>query len=633
MTDQLSLAPPHPLYTLNPVLSQIVVDPIIGLDTETRGLKPWRDELRLIQLRTDNKTFLIQPAFYTKEELTAFFKRCADSIIVAHGTKFDAGFIYCKYGVLFEKLYCTMLASQVYYGGSRKYRHGLADVLSRELHIHIGDRSEKKENQKSFAKRKQIEMTPEQLGYAAKDVEYLLPLREHFLAKIPTRGLEKIILLENKLTPGLIEMEARGCLIDVVGWKRQLVEWEAKRKEILTRLDAEVMRLYPMSLFANVNYGSPKQVLGLFKDMKLPVPTKTERKGKEVVVKESVDEDTLQMYLNEQPETPMTKFIEILLEYREYDKLLTTYGDAFLTHIDKDGYVHTTYSQCSTKTFRTSSKEPNLQNQPSDKSGEGGKLRQYFIAPPGYKMITCDMTGAEIALAADLSKDPILVDNHVNGADMHSQLCSVSFSVMAGQPFVINKSKEPVTLKGVTFAPVDARDVHKSVTFAKFYLGGADTVFGVLARYISKMFPPQQRKDVAKRISEALDQKLSFLIKFLKELVEKANKDGYLVVTKLGRRMYFDGKVYGEAANSKMQAGCADAMKIALINARKYLVTVGGWAVLTVHDELVSVVPDKHVVDAAKQIETIVADALTACLNDLKGKAVAHYNDYWDKGN
>lgn len=630
----------HPLYQLNPILSSIVLESIVALDTETRGLFAWKDAIRLIALKSGNDKYLIQPEFYTKDELTIFFKRVAECLVVCHGTKFDGGFIYCKYGVLFENLWCTQLGSQIYYGGNRKYRHNLDIVLEREIHVHIGDRENKREKQKSFTgemeKTKRIskaELTPEQLAYAVQDVEHLLPLRETLIAKLATRGLGNIVKLENKLTPVLIEMEARGCLLDVEGWKQQLKEWEIKRSEILRNLDAEVRRIYPMMLFANVNYGSPKQVLGLFRDMKLPLPYTEERvENGGVIKKKGVGEDALTMYLTEYPDTKLSNFIKILLDYREYDKLLSTYGAKFLASVDKDNHVHTIYSQCSTDTHRMSSKAVNLQNIPSKKSGgEGVKVRKFFIAPVGYKMITCDMEAAEITIAADRSKDPLLLKNLNEGLDMHSILASGSFSIIFDQPVVISKDKTPLTIKGHTIIPNDCREVHKEVTFSKFYKGGADVVYQTLSRYINPVHKAQNRKEVAKKISFAISMALPVLDDYLSDVITKAIKEGYLVTTKLGRRRYFLGKPYGEAANAPIQGACADAMKIALINAAKYLRTIGGWQVLAVHDEDVCLVPERYEEEARLKIQEIVADALTAVLYELKGKAEAKSGDYWAK--
>src|SRR5690606_11203659 len=313
----------HPVYELNPVLSSIELPPIpIALDLETNGLLSWANRIRVIALNVGGIEYLVIPEYYTKEELTAFFNRLKNNIVVCHNTKFDAGFIYTHYGVLLDKLWCTMLGSQILQGGL-KYDHSLKGCLNSYLGITL--EGDKKELQKSFLNDKPL--TPEQLAYAAQDTRYLVPLKDELDRRLNELGLEKIVRLENTLTPVLVKMEAHGMLIDVDKWKAKLREWEEVKRGILAELDEELMKVHPYRLFMNVNYESPKQLANLFKEMGLPVPSKKDKSG---TIKESVDENTLNTYLIENPNTPLKAFIERLLDYREYTKLLSTYGESFL---------------------------------------------------------------------------------------------------------------------------------------------------------------------------------------------------------------------------------------------------------------------------------------------------------------
>jgi DNA polymerase-1 len=634
MTEQLSLAPRHPVYRLNPPLSEIKIAPILALDVETGGLHAWKDRLRLIAIKSFNTIFLLQPEYYSKQELIGFFAEVGKSLVVCHGTKFDSGFIYCHFGIHFQNLWCTQLGSQILGGGSRKFRHTLDQVLARELKINIGDREEKKAGQKSFLSK--ADLTEAQLAYAATDVDHLLPLKDALERKLAEKQLDKVVLLENKLTPILVQMEAEGCLIDVAAWRTQLKEWEIKRKEIIAALDAEVMRLWPYTLFTNINYGSSKQVIQFFKNLGLEAPIKEERKGRgEVIERESVDEDTLNNYINENQDSPIIQFVSLLKDYREYEKLLSTYGDSFLERLDTKNHIHTTYSQCTTTTGRLSSKDPNLQNIPSKKSGAGVVIRKFFVAPPGFKMLTSDMKGAEITIAADQSKDPLLLKNVLEDADIHSQLASISFSIIFGSTIKISKAKKPITVKGVSFIPDDAREVHKSATFSKFYKGGPARIYQVLARYINQAQPAKQRMPISRQISAAIDAALPKLSRYLDEMIDRANKDGYLITTKLGRRRYFDTKVYGEAANAPIQGSNADAIKIAMINVNKYLSSnpqlIGARIVLNVHDELVVITPNGTETAVSESLQTIMATALTSVLYELQGGASVSIGDYWNK--
>jgi len=516
-----------------------------------------------------------------------------------------------------------MLASQIYQGGIKTFRNSLDSCLKNYIGVEIENKAEM---QKSFLNDKPL--TVEQLNYAAGDTKYLLPLKAELEKRIAERGLEKIVKLENKLTPVLVKMEARGCPIDVDKWGGKLKEWEIKKKEIVAELDTEVMRVYPYLLFANINYSSPKQVLELFKNLGLPLPTIRDKVKK--VEKYSVEEKVLENYLNEHSDSPLRDFIEKMKTFKEYDKLLSTYGGSFLDRVDSKNYIHTKYSQCSTTTARLSSSDPNLQNIPSSKSGAGSVVREYFIAPEGYKFITCDMEKAEVVIAADLSRDDLLMRGVIDGVDIHSELASVSASIIYGEPVKISDSAAPIKVGKLMLTPKEFRDIHKSVTFSKFYKGGPGRVYDILALFINPVTPAKRRMVVAKKISEALDKKLYKLSYYLDSVINEANQKKFLTTTKLGRRRYFDKDIYGDAANAPVQSRNADAMKIALINVDRGLGDKGR-IVLTVHDEMCIIVKDEYAEKMARFLQKTTADALTWQLSELKGGASVNIAQYWKK--
>jgi DNA polymerase I-like protein with 3'-5' exonuclease and polymerase domains len=630
MLKQLEIEP-HPTYILNPEVADIDLScSTVELDLETSGDTCWRDRVRVISIYTTEQYLLI-PEFYQHDELSRFFQTIQDKgyLVTAHNAKFDIGFIYTHYQVLLTNVWCTLLGSQVIYGGSRRFRHDLGSVLRRELGVDLGE--DKKELQKSFLNGR--ELTAEQLSYAANDTKYLGKLRECLLKKITMLDLGRVIKLEHQLLPVLVIMEAHGCPINYLAWQRKLREWEITKRDYLAKLDAEIMRVFPYSLFANVNYGSSKQMLDLFKRMGLPIPTKEVRKGREKLIKPSVDEDTLDLYVNENPDSPLVSFLTILKNYREYEKLLSTYGESFLARVDRNNHIHTQFTQCSTATGRLSSKNINCQNIPSDKSGSGSIIRQYFVAPPGYKFITCDMISAEMAIAADQSGDKVLTAMVLEGSDGHSKLASISASIIYGKKVTISKATEPIEVApGISIIPNEFRDVHKSVTFSKFYKGGPPRIYGVLSRYIAAVVPAKQRMAIATTISKALDTELNGLAVFLDKKIKEANSQGYLITTKLGRRRYFDGKSYGDAANAPVQSPNGDAIKIAMINIHDYIYPSGiGRLALSVHDEVGVLVKEEYAEEVGEIVQQQMAQALTEVMYRLEGRATVHIGDYWEK--
>ena len=147
------------------------------------------------------------------------------------------------------------------------------------------------------------------------------------------------------------------------------------------------------------NLGSPKQ-LGeiLFEKLELPVIKKTPKGAP------STAEDVLVELALDYP------LPKCMLEYRSLSKLKSTYTDKLPEMINaRTGRVHTSYHQAVTATGRLSSSDPNLQNIPI-RTEEGRRIRQAFIAPPGYRILAADYSQIELRIMAHLSADAGLVN-------------------------------------------------------------------------------------------------------------------------------------------------------------------------------------------------------------------------------
>ncbi len=125
-------------------------------------------------------------------------------------------------------------------------------------------------------------------------------------------------------------------------------------------------------------------------------------------------------------EYPLPKLI---LLHRSLCKLKSTYTDGLPKQVNsRTGRVHTSYHQTVTATGRLSSTEPNLQNIPI-RSEEGRKIRQAFIAPPGYKLLAADYSQIELRIMAHLSQDPGLLDAFAQGIDVHRSTAAEVFGI------------------------------------------------------------------------------------------------------------------------------------------------------------------------------------------------------------
>lgn len=620
---------------------------VAAIDIETTGLNPREDEILSIAIVTEDKEVVIDTSQYHRIQVKAMMEklRTQYDVVIAHNAKFDASFIYTHYDILFRNLYCTMLGSQIIKNGHKEVGHSLIACLKNYLNVDEIETDHKKLMRWKYLNHKVGEkIDSEMADYVLSDTKYLIPLWKEQVSRLKILEMEKIAHLENALIPVLIKMEIGGCLIDRDGWVQMLCDYEDKRQGVVERLDAEVKELAESitelqgGIYTRPRHTETVVQQGLFGTSKEIV---TESKGalnysssqqiiefiKRVdgVEVESVGVDEIKTYMNEHTDTRLEKFMKLLLEYREYDKMLSTYGDKFLAKLDADDYIHTQYTQCRTKTGRLASQNPNLQNIPN------GDIREFFIAKPGHKMITCDMASAEVSIAADFSREPLLLDAILHGADMHSKLASVSFSIIFGQPIEVNNTSEVVKVGEYEFKKKALRKIHKSVTFAKFYKAGAGRIYQTLASYINKFHEPNDRLDVARSVSRALDKEMPKLTQFLSVKINMAQKNGYLRGA-YGRIRFFKEEVYGEAANFPIQNANAEAMKIALIRIDTWLEDFGhGRLVMNIHDEAVVEVEEEYAEEAADMVQHIMARSLSYFLNKIEGGASANIKDHWEK--
>lgn len=206
----------------------------------------------------------------------------------------------------------------------------------------------------------------------------------------------------------------------------------------------------PKTKEAYINYGSQDQLLFIFAKLKQPLPTKKGEyvtpmiskipvlRGKGIYqvtkILEKIDktpkfttgEGAIESYLNENPNTPIRKFIQLLIEYRSANTELNTFGEKFLKKYKNPvtKRFHTIYRQASASTGRLQSGDKkarrfNSQNIPAKKS-----FREAFIAEEGYEMCTTDLSGAEAVIMIDKAHDEKFYQMAIVNDDAHSPLAT-----------------------------------------------------------------------------------------------------------------------------------------------------------------------------------------------------------------
>ena len=250
--------------------------------------------------------------------------------------------------------------------------------------------------------------------YCGSDSATVLALHERFLPTIREMQMETLYQeVELPLVEVLVDMEWEGIGVDRAVFERLDGELSADMR----RLEGEISRVAGLEL----NFNSPKQLATvLFEKQQLPVLKKTKTGP-------STDADVLEQLAAMGHELP-----RLILEYRELQKLKSTYVDTLPATIDpRTGRIHTTFNQAGAATGRLSSSDPNLQNIPV-RSLRGEEIRRGFIPREGWTFLVADYSQIELRIMAHLSGDPAFIEAFNQGGDIHRQTAALIFNVEAG---------------------------------------------------------------------------------------------------------------------------------------------------------------------------------------------------------
>ena len=495
-----------------------------------------------------------------------------------HNLKFDAG-ILIRNGVKLQgAVFDTLLASQLV--DARTPSHNL-DTLAL-LHLEhkmisfqeltntpsadettdLGELFEVEAEQQKTINEVPLEKAT---TYAAEDADVALRLCHFLTPKLNEMGITALAReIESPLAPILAEMEYNGIVCDKEELKRQSIVIselvDARQKEI-----HEIVG-YPC------NIDSPRQLAHVLFDELGFKPVKRTRGGKvstDVTVLEALS-------LREDINDPKTSVPRLIIEYRQFRKLQSTYLAQLQNAVDpKTQRIHTHLYQLTTATGRLKSDHPNLQNIPV-RTEIGRQLRRAFTAPEGYKLICADYSQIELRILAHFSEDESLIETFTHDLDIHTAVASQVFEVPA----------DSVTR--------ELRDKAKTINFG--------IIYGVSPTGLSRRIKGMRVKEAAALID---DYKTRFpgIDRFLQQCVQEASDHGY-VSTLTGRRRAIP-EIYatnrsrrslGErlAINTVVQGSAADLMKAAMVYVQRRIDKdkLPLKMLLQIHDELVLETPE-----------------------------------------
>ncbi|MCO6552704.1 MAG: DNA polymerase I [Gilliamella sp.] len=510
---------------------------------------------------------------------------------IAQNVKFDYS-VLANYGITIQGIaFDTMIESYVL---NSTDRHDLDSLSNRYL-------DHKTITYDELTKFDKIQVTIDSIDvekatqYAAEDADVTLQLHNKFWPDIEKDQKLKALFtdIEMPLTTLIAEMERTGVLIDPKLLNKHSSELRKKLKEI-----QETLQLLAGEKF---NPASPKQIQALLFDKhQLPVLKKTP-KGEP-----STSEDVLSELAN-QYELP-----RMILLYRSLAKLKNTYTDKLPLMVSPiDHRIHTNYNQIGTVTGRLSSNEPNLQHIPV-RNEEGRRIRQAFIAPKGYKIISADYSQIELRIMAHLSQDKSLLDAFSHDKDIHRVTASE----------ILGKTESEVTS--------EERRRAKAVNFGLIY--------GMSAFGLSKQINVARKE--AQFYIDRYFERYPGVQAYMDQIRQQAAEQGY-VETLSGRRLYLPKIKSGSAIerrsaeraaiNAPMQGTAADIIKTAMIKVSEWIKSLpvdNIRMVMQVHDELVFEVKEELVEQYKAQIKSIMENCYQL---SIPLKVDVGFGNNWDE--
>jgi len=432
--------------------------------------------------------------------------------------------------------------------------------------------------------------------YAAADVDMTRRIWEKIRPQLEETGLIKLFWdLEMPLIPVLADMEMHGVLLDA----DYLYAMSRELRQRLEELAGEIFEHVGYEFNLNSTQQLSDALFGT-----LGLPTKGLKKTKSGHY--STAASVLESLRGQHP------VIDLLLEYRQLTKLLSTYIDALPKLINPEtSRIHTSFDQTGAETGRISSNNPNLQNIPV-RTELGRLIRKAFIAPPDHYLLAVDYSQVELRILAHISGDERMLEAFAQDLDIHAATAALVYGVPI----------EEVT--------PEQRAVAKMMNFATSY---GVSAYGLSSRTGLSM-------DEAREFMATYFATYPGVRRYLDETIRKAHEQGY-VETLLGRRRYFpilkagvrasqQARAAAERAaiNFPIQGTAADILKIALREVHRKLRERGFAArmILQVHDELVLETPIAEMDEVVPLVVETMARAY-----ELKAplKAEPEYGPNW----
>lgn len=602
----------------------------LGVDTETTGLNPRTDQVRLIQVACEEYAVLIDLNGWRREgqrqiawdawpglkELKALLER--RSYKVLQNAAFDLCFLRGEGIRLDGPFFDTMIAAKIRNNGSGK-KNDLGSITERILSLKLD-----KELQKADWSG---ELTEEQLKYAARD-GIVLPILAKQLGALLQRSEDKgvylsdIFNLEMRCLKPIALMQWHGFGFDVEGAQELMAtlsgEAEIKMQALLEALDEKIRLRYPhepevwlprepdgsyntrVKETGSIRLGT-KKLAGFNPRSTGQMALRLQQAG--VILRPdekgnpSLDQNLLAFIKKEYP------LVAQYLEWKEQVTLVSAV-EKLIKSVGPDGRIHGSYRQMGTDTGRLSAAEPNLQQVPRSK-----EFRRLFRAEPGYLLVVADFSQVELRVAAQLSGEERMIEAYRAGRDLHTETAAL----------ITGKSFEEVTKEERTSAKIS--------NFGLLYGAGPAT----LQKQAVAQYGVDLSFDEAKELVEGFRAAYPRLKEWQDEEGTKSTKG---VTTKIGRRRLLSGfnDKYTTRINTQVQGTAGDIAKTAIVLLWKELGCTPedeARLISMVHDEIVMEVREDLAEFWAERLSNAMETAGNSICEDVPIVAEASYGRTW----
>lgn len=579
----------------------------LGVDTETTGLDPVRNQVRLIQIATPDYCLIVDLDGFRRKGVRqvdweqrglASLKAVLEStkLKVLQNAAFDLNMLKGEGVELNGHLFDTMLCAKVVNNGSGA-KNGLGDLVKRYLKVEI-DKSNQKEDWS------QPELPQDMLQYAARDAIVLPRLHLLITARLQECKLAPVAMGELKALRAVADMQWNGMGFDREAAreleKQLIIDWEKKRLAFVELLDEKMRARGSEGLprdpdgtfnlrakdegrikdgtkkYKGFNPDSSMQMINAF--LAAGVVLSPNEKGKY-----TVDQNLLAFVARDMKEMGLsTELLDSYLAWKE-TSTLRKHIKTLLEAADDRDRIHAGYRQLGTETGRLSCAGPNLQQVPRTAT-----FRSLFKAAPGHKIVGADFSQIELRVAADLSAEPAMRNSYNNGEDLHRRTAALMLK------------KEPAEV---------TKDERQSAKIANFgLLFGAGP--GTLLKQAISQYKVDWSIDDAKKIVNGFREAYPTLLKWQQQTGERQTN---AIFTKSGRRRQLTERTnkFTTRINTEVQGTAGDIAKLALMRVWKYLATYPGEARIVgiVHDELILEVKDAYVPQWEKRLVLAMENA------------------------